>query len=82
MMMNMTMRWVYVSELRPPAGLLFIPHVIYEHGEPRWNDIGRGTPDLSTTALWKFYSYHLVGKQEELGEETMNLALRSISIYT
>jgi hypothetical protein len=22
------------SEIRPPADLLFIPHVIYEHGEP------------------------------------------------
>jgi hypothetical protein len=26
----------YVSELRPPTSLLFIPRVICEHGEPRW----------------------------------------------
>jgi hypothetical protein len=23
--------WDYVSELRPPTGLLFIPQVIYKH---------------------------------------------------
>jgi hypothetical protein len=30
-----------VSELRPPAGLLFIPRAIYEHGGKWWNDIDR-----------------------------------------
>jgi hypothetical protein len=38
-MMIMSMGWDYVSELRPPTGLLLIPHVIYEYGELRWNDI-------------------------------------------
>jgi hypothetical protein len=33
---------LYVSELRPPTGLVFIPLVIYEYGEPRRNDIDRG----------------------------------------
>jgi hypothetical protein len=33
------MGWGYVSELRPPMGLLFIPQVIHECGGPRWNDI-------------------------------------------
>jgi hypothetical protein len=33
------MGWDYISELRPPTGLLFIPQVIYEHEEPLWNDI-------------------------------------------
>jgi len=29
--------WVYVSELRPSTGILFIPRVICEHGHPwRW----------------------------------------------
>jgi hypothetical protein len=32
-----------VSEARPLTGLLVIPKVIYEHGEPRWNDIDRGS---------------------------------------
>jgi hypothetical protein len=31
--------WDYVSELWPPVGLLFIPQVIYECGNPQWNDI-------------------------------------------
>jgi hypothetical protein len=31
----------YVCELRPPAGLLLISQVIYEHGEPWWNDDDR-----------------------------------------
>jgi hypothetical protein len=35
------MGWDDVSELRPPAGLLFIPNIIYEYGEPLWNDIDR-----------------------------------------
>jgi hypothetical protein len=30
-----------VSELWPPTSLLFILHVIHEHGEPRWKDIDR-----------------------------------------
>jgi hypothetical protein len=36
--MIMSMGWNYVSELRPPTGLLFILQMIYEHGEPWWND--------------------------------------------
>jgi hypothetical protein len=32
------MGWDYVSELRPPTGLLFILQMIYEYGEPRRND--------------------------------------------
>jgi hypothetical protein len=35
----MSMGWDYVSELRPPTGLLFIPQMIYEYGQPWWNDI-------------------------------------------
>jgi hypothetical protein len=27
-------------------GLLFLSQVIYEYGEPRWNDIDRGTEEL------------------------------------
>jgi hypothetical protein len=38
----MSMGLDYVSELRPPTGLLFIPHAIYEYGDPRWNDIDSG----------------------------------------
>jgi hypothetical protein len=38
----MSMRSDDVSELQPPTGLLFILQVIYEFGEPRWNDTDRG----------------------------------------
>jgi hypothetical protein len=34
----------FVTELLPPTGLLFIPHMIYESGEPWWNDINRRKP--------------------------------------
>jgi hypothetical protein len=43
MMMTMIMStgWDYVSELRPSPGLLLIPQMVYEHGEPWWNDIDK-----------------------------------------
>jgi hypothetical protein len=41
LMMITSMRWDYVCELRQPTGLLLMPQVIYEHGEPWWNDMGR-----------------------------------------
>jgi hypothetical protein len=34
LLLLMSMGWDYVSELRPPMGLLFIPRVICEYGEP------------------------------------------------
>jgi hypothetical protein len=45
-MLFMSMGWNYVSEVRPPACLLFIPQVIYEYAEPWWNDIGKETNEL------------------------------------
>jgi len=64
----MSMGWDCVSELRPPMGLLFIPQVIYERGEPWWNNISRENlihpPKLSCNST----SSHLVANQEELSE--------------
>jgi hypothetical protein len=37
----MPMGWDYISELRPPMGLLFIPQVIYDYGGLQWNDTDR-----------------------------------------
>jgi hypothetical protein len=37
----MLVGWDYVSKLQLPTSLLFISQVIYENGEPRWNDIDR-----------------------------------------
>jgi hypothetical protein len=50
--------------------------VIYEHGEPWWNDIGREKllirpPELSGN----YISSHPVPKQEELGEENCEFCL-------
>jgi hypothetical protein len=56
--------------------LLFIPQVVYEHGELWWNDISRanflfvhkspsGCPSSS----------HLVAKQEKLAKEIINFSL-------
>jgi hypothetical protein len=36
----------YVSELRQPTGILFIPQVIHEHGKPWWNSIDRGNSQV------------------------------------
>jgi hypothetical protein len=36
------MEWDCVSKLQPSMDLLFIPQMIYEYGEPWWNDIVRG----------------------------------------
>jgi hypothetical protein len=52
MVMVTSMGREYVSELRLPTGLLFIPQVIYKHGEPWWNEVDRGQlmirpPELS-----------------------------------
>jgi hypothetical protein len=34
-----------VSQMHPLTGLLFIPQMIYEGGEPQWNDIARKTEE-------------------------------------
>jgi hypothetical protein len=65
----------YVSELRPPTGLLFVSQVIYEHGELRWNDIDRETSDLFTRALRQFCQHHVTAKQKELTKEMINFIL-------
>jgi hypothetical protein len=50
--MFMSMGWAYVSELHPPKGLLFIPQIIYEYGEPRWNNIVWRKPKKSDRKLF------------------------------
>jgi hypothetical protein len=39
--MMMSMKWDYGSELWKPTDLLSIPQVIYEHGQPWWNDVNK-----------------------------------------
>jgi hypothetical protein len=40
------------------AYLLFIPHMMYEHGKPWWNDIDRGKPKNSEKILSKCHFFH------------------------
>jgi hypothetical protein len=65
--------------MQASLGLLFIRQMIYEHGDPWWIYIDRVNlirpPELSDNPT----SIHLVDKLEELANEIMNFALRSIS---
>jgi hypothetical protein len=47
-----------VSQLQPPLDLLFIAQMIYEYGEPRWNDNDRGKPKDSEINLSQCYLVH------------------------
>jgi hypothetical protein len=58
MLMFMSMRWDYVSELRLPAGLLFILQMIYEYGKPWWNDTDSGKPNNSEKNLSQCHIVH------------------------
>jgi hypothetical protein len=69
------MGWDYVSELWPPTGLLFIPWVICEHGQPwRWCCRLEITPDSSTRELsGSPTSRHLVASKRN-GQMSENFA--------
>jgi hypothetical protein len=54
----MPMGWDYVSELRPPTGLLFIPQMIYDSGEPRWNSSDKKIPKNSEEILSQCHFVH------------------------
>jgi hypothetical protein len=48
----------YVSELRPPTGLLSIPQLIYVYGEPWWNDIDKGKPNTLEKNVTQYHFVH------------------------
>jgi hypothetical protein len=75
----MAMGCDYVSELRPPMGLLLIPrwHV---HGEPWWNYIDRGELLFSLPELSGIPTSNLVVKQE-LAKETLNFLPYEVSLF-
>jgi hypothetical protein len=52
------------------VGLLFIQHLIHEHGEPRWNDMNRRKPLIHPPELsGNPSSSNLVAKKEELAKK-------------
>jgi hypothetical protein len=65
-------------------GPLVNPQVMYEHGEPRWNDIDRERRllILHESSLKPYQQTHVVAKEEDLAKEMMNLAVRSIFVLT
>jgi hypothetical protein len=71
------MGWDYVSELWPPSGLLFIPQVMCEHGEPWWWWCQLGiTPDSSTRALCQSYQQRHLEKVGRMDEGVRILPIR------
>jgi hypothetical protein len=48
----------YVSELLSLSDILFIPQMIYEYEERRWNDTDRGIPKNSEINLPQCHSVH------------------------
>jgi hypothetical protein len=59
----MSMEWDNVSELRPPTGLFFIPHILYENREQRYNDTDRVNPKNSeenqSQCHFSHHKYHM-----------------------
>jgi hypothetical protein len=47
-----------ICDLQPPTGILFIPQVIHEYGEPWWNDIDRGKQKNFEKNLSQSHSVH------------------------
>jgi hypothetical protein len=66
----MSIVWDYVSELRPQTFLLFIHQMIYEHGEPWWNDIDRRKPLIRPPELsHNLTSSHLIARRRNRRRE-------------
>jgi hypothetical protein len=73
--MVMSMGWDHVSELRQPAGLSFIPQVIYEHGEAWRIDIDMGTfVHQSLLAI--------LANQKQFGKRSYEFSFGSIFVHT
>jgi hypothetical protein len=71
---------VYMSELQPPVGLLFIPNLMkYEHRDPWWNDD-------DDRGILLIYPQELAGSPTSsyliASRRNENLALQSIFVHT
>jgi hypothetical protein len=80
MMMIITItsvRWDYVSELRPQTCLLlFIFKVIHELGEPWWHDINNGKLLIGPLELSHYYH------QSRTGKENYEFGILNIFVHT
>jgi hypothetical protein len=73
------MGWECVSELQPPTGLLFIPRVTCEHGQPWWSWCRIWiAPGSYTRALWQSYQQRHVRK---VGGMSEGVRILPISIW-
>jgi hypothetical protein len=80
-MMIMSMGWDYVSELGPPTDLLFVPQMMYEHGQTWWI--------MSTENSWLVHQSSLAilpaepsgSKQDKRAKIMINLALPNICVH-
>jgi hypothetical protein len=79
-MMIMSIWWDYVSEMRRPSGLLFIPRR-YMRVESHGGMTLAGKTYSSTRALWQSYQQSPSSKEGELGEWN-NLALQIIFVHS
>jgi hypothetical protein len=53
----------------PPTGLLFIPQMIYDYGEPRWNNTDRGNRKNSDRTLSQCHFIHHKSHMDWAGRE-------------
>jgi hypothetical protein len=68
--------------MRQTTDLLFISKVIYEHGEPWWNDDFDKKLPILPKALYDYPTTELsASKQEERTKGMMNLALKITFIH-
>jgi hypothetical protein len=64
------MGWDYVCELLPPTDILFIPQMIYECGERRWNDTDKGKPKNSEKNPSQYHFVHYKSHMDWPGRES------------
>jgi hypothetical protein len=77
-------QWVcdYVSELRPPTGLMFTSQVIYGRGKPWWDDDASWGKLLTCPPeLWRSTSRVIWGQVEGMDDRRENFALQEFCLY-
>jgi hypothetical protein len=75
----MSTGWDYASGLRPPTGLVFVGQVIYEHGQPRWNDTDRTNPKNSDKNLSQCHFVHHKSLNVVVEWLTLLVCIREVS---